>query len=105
MQCIYFLKSHNKVLQTGHLQTAKISCFSVRRLEVYNHHISRARLSLQALQRKDPFLILQLLVVASTLQCYSACRSIIIPISVSIYTWPSSLCVCASVFPYKNICD
>lgn len=105
MQCIYFLKSHNKVLQTGHLQTAKISCFSVRRLEVYNHHISRARLSLQALQGKDPFLILQLLVVASTLQCYSACRSIIIPISVSIYTWPSSLCVCASVFPYKNICD
>lgn len=75
MQCIYFLKSHNKVLQTGHLQTAKISCFPVRRLEVYNHHISRARLSLQALQGKDPFLILQLLVVARTLQCYSACRS------------------------------
>ena len=104
-QCIHFLKSHNKVPQTGHLQTTKIYCFPVRRLEVYNHHVSRARRSLQALQGKDPFLTLQLLVVASTLQCYLACRNIIIPISASIYTWPSSLCVCMSVFPYKNTCD
>lgn len=56
-QCICFLSSHNKVPQPGHLQTTKMYCLTVRRLEVYNHSISRARLPLQALG-KDPFLIL-----------------------------------------------